>query len=789
MQLLKITSRLLLKNKGYAIINILGLATGMAVTLLIGLWIWDECSFNHWHTRHDRLAQVMDVQTVHGTTTTGDAIAIPLADELRHNYAADFKRVAIVYPPFRHTIAVGDNKISQSGVWAGPDLPEMLTLKMIHGRRDALKDPTAVLINQSMALSLFGDADPMGKPVRMDNRTDLQVGGVYEDLPQNTAFYGTQLFLPWDRAVSTIPWLKDEVSKWDSHYWQLYVELNDGVDMKTASAKINGVMQRYVKGGQETLFLHPMNQWHLYNEFENGQVSGGRIRLVWLFGTIGGLVLLLACINFMNLSTARSSKRSKETGIRKAIGATREQLIWQFLAESLLLSFLAFFVAIGLVWLLLPLFNQVTEKTIRIPFQQPMLWFILIGFTVLTGLIAGSYPAFYLSSFRPVKILKGGFTAGRFSLIPRNALMVLQFSVSIALIIGTVIVYQQISYAKNRPVGYSREGLITMTMNTPEMFGAPYNELRAALLESGAVADMAKSSRSTTEDPNGSTDISWEGKVPGMEVPIGVVSVSHDYGHTIGWQVKEGRDFSRNYPTDTGTLMLNETAVKVMGLSHPVGQLIKLGGEPHMVTGVVKDMVMASPYTPVLPVIFPLQYDVYNALIVRINPTMPLEAALPKIAAVFKRFNPEGPFDYTFADEVYAKKFSDEVRIARLTTVFAVLAIFISCLGILGLASFMAEQRTKEIGVRKVMGATVAQILLLLSKDFVKLVLLALLLATPLTWYFMSGWLQHYAYHTTVSVWLFIATGVGTILVTLLTVGYQSARAAFMNPVKSLRTE
>lgn len=785
----KITFRHLLKNKSYTAINITGLAAGMAVTLLIGLWIWDEVTFNHWHEKHNRLAQVMDVQEINGESTTGEAIAIPLAEELRNNYAGDFKRVAIVYPNFTHTIAAGEKKLSQSGVWASPDFPEMLTLKMLHGKRDALKDPTAVIINHSLATALFGSADPMGKAIRMDNRTDLQVGGVYEDLPQSTAFYGTQLFLPWDRAVSTIPWLKDEVSKWDTHYWKLFVELNEDIDVEKASAKISSVVQQHVKTGKETLLLHPMNKWHLYNEFKNGQVSGGRIRLVWLFGAIGALVLLLACINFMNLSTARSAKRAKETGIRKAIGATRAQLIRQFLGESLLLSFLSFALAVGLVWWLLPLFNRITEKQMVIPFQSPWLWATGISFTVLTGLLAGSYPAFYLSSFRPVKILKGGFTAGRFSLLPRNVLMAVQFSVSIALIIGTVIVYQQVQYAKERPVGYSREGLINLTMNTPEMFGAPYNELRAALLESGAVADMAKASHPTTENPGNSDDLSWEGKAPGIAAPVGFVTVSHDYGRTIGWQIKEGRDFSRSFPTDTGALILNEAAVKLMGLKHPIGKMIQAGGEPHMIVGVVKDMVMASPYTPVQPVIFSLQYGVYNALTVRVNPAMPLRTALAGIAGVFKKFNPEGPFDFTFADELYAKKFSDEERIARLTTVFAVLAVFISCLGILGLAAFLAEQRTKEIGIRKVMGATVSGILLLLSKDFVKLVMIALLVAAPLTWYFMQMWLDHYAYHTPVSVWLFIATGAGTILITLLTVGYQSAKAALMNPAKSLRTE
>jgi putative ABC transport system permease protein len=789
MQLLKITFRNLVKNKGYSAINIIGLAMGMAVTLLISLWIWDELSFNHWHENHRRIAQVMDVQLLNGESNTSESVAIPLADELRNNYANDFKHIAILFPNFMHAVAAGDKKLSQSGVWVQPDLPEMLTLKMISGKRDALKDPSSALITRSLARALFGDIDPIGKGFRLDNRTDLQVGGVFEDLPQNTTFHGTQLFLAWDKAISTLPWLKDAQSQWDNRYWKLYVELNDHVDIDRVNANIRNVAQKHIKGGTETLLLHPMDKWHLYSEFKNGQVTGGRIRLVWLFGIIGALVLLLACINFMNLATARSAKRSKEVGIRKAIGSTRTQLIWQFLTESLVLSFLSFALCVGIVYFLLPLFNQLTEKQLHLPFTQPLLWMALTGFTVFTGLLAGSYPAFYLSSFRPVKVLKGNAMAGRFSLLPRNTLMVLQFSVSIALIIGTVIIYQQIQYGKNRPVGYLREGLIMVTMSTGEMYGAPYDALRNALLETGAVVDMAKSDIPSTQSPDYNTEVSWNGKTPGAKTPVGVIGVTHDYGHTIGWQIKEGRDYSRNFAADTGSLILNETAVKLTGLQHPVGETIYLNGQPRIITGVVKDMIMESPYTPVAPTIFSLQYGMMNALTVRIHPSMPMQEALAKIAPVFKRFNPGGPFDYTFTDDAYARKFSDEERIARLATVFAVLAIFISCLGVLGLASFMAEQRTKEIGIRKVMGASIAHVLVLLSKDFVKLVVISLLLASPVTYYFMYHWLQNYAYHTTVSGWLFVAAGAGTIIVTLLTVSYQSAKAALMNPVKSLRTE
>ncbi|PSL44759.1 ABC-type antimicrobial peptide transport system permease subunit [Chitinophaga niastensis] len=785
----KIAWRHLFINKGYSAINIIGLAAGMTVALLIGLWIWDELSFNRYHQEHNSVAQVMDAQTINGEINTNEAIAIPLAAELRSKYAADFKRVALVFPNFTHTLAVSDKKLSASGIWAQPDLPEMLTLKMLKGKRDALKDPSSVLITQSLARALFGDADPLNKTIRLDNMETVQVGGVYEDLPQNTTFYSTKLILSWNKALGIMQWLNDAQTQWDGRYMKLYVQLNDHADINKINEKIKHIVQPHVKGGNEEILLHPMNKWHLYSEFKNGKVAGGRIRLIWLFGAIGALVLLLACINFMNLSTARSEKRAKEVGIRRAMGSLRGQLIGQFLSESLLLAFLAFMLAIVIAQVSLPFFNRLTEKQMSVPFAQPLLWVLLIGFTLFTGFISGSYPAFYLSAFLPVKVLKGSFRMGRFASLPRKVLMVVQFTVSIVLIIGTVVVYQQIQYAKKRPVGYTRERLITVTMNTPEIFGASYNALRNELIETGVVTNMTKSSTQSTEAPVNNTEFNWKGKNPGATPMIGLVEVTHDYGNTLNWHIKEGRDFSRSYATDSGSLILNEAAVKLTGFKHPVGETISFGGENHVITGTVEDMVMESPYRPVQPTIFLLKYSPFNALAVCIKPTIPIREALSRIEPVFKKFNPGGPFDYKFTDEEYARKFSDEERISKLVTVFAILAIFISCLGVFGLASFIAEQRTKEIGVRKVLGASVVDVLGLLSKDFVMLVIIALLIASPLAYYFMFNWLKNYQYRTGLSGWVFVMAGFGALLMTLLTISYQSIKAALMNPTKSLRGE
>lgn len=785
----KASWRSLTSHKWYAAINITGLATGTVVALLIGLWIGDELSFNQYHEQYGRLAQVMDVQTIQGETGTDEAIAIPLSGVLRSQYGTDFSRIALVYPNFTHTVAFGDKKIPASGVWAEADFPEMLTLKMKQGRRDALKDPTSVLITQSLAKTLFGEADPMNKIVRLDNMATVKVAGVYEDLPSNTRFYGTKLILSWDKALTVMPWLKDYQTKWDTRYWWLFVEMNEGVAAGKVSARIKEVIKSLVKGNNESILLHPMSQWHLYNEFKDGKVAGGRIRLIRLFGIIGAFVLLLACINFMNLSTARSARRAKEVGIRKTIGSLRGQLIGQFLSESLLVTLLAFILAIGMAQGCLPFFNRLTEKQISIPYGAPLFWILIVGFIVFTGVVAGSYPALYLSGFRPVEVLKGSFLAGRSAALPRKVLIVVQFSVSVILIIGAAIVYRQIQYARDRPVGYTREGLITVTMSTGDIYGAPYNALRDALRETGAVSDMAKSWIRATEAPGNDTGYDWKGKDPAFIPSMGMVGVTHDFGNTIGWQLLEGRDFSRSYPTDSAAVIVNEAAVRLTGLRHAIGETIRFSGKSHVIIGVVKDMVMGSPYKAVQPAVFRLDYRTNNAMTVRLKPGIPLGEALAKTERVFKQFDPGGAFQYQFTDEEYAKKFVNEERIGSLALLSAVLAVFISCLGLLGLASFTAEQRTKEIGIRKVLGASVVNLWGLLLKEFVRLVILSLLIATPVVYYLMHNWLQQYEYRTALSWWIFAGAGAGTLIITLLTVSYQSIRAALMDPVKSLKAD
>ncbi|HEV3325325.1 MAG TPA: FtsX-like permease family protein, partial [Puia sp.] len=467
----------------------------------------------------------------------------------------------------------------------------------------------------------------------------------------------------------------------------------------------------------------------------------------------------------------------------------RSQLIGQFLSESLLMAVLAFVCAMAIVEFSLPFFNDLSGKQMIIPWSNPLFWVTAIGFTTITGILSGSYPAFYLSSFDPIRVLKGTFRAGRFASLPRKTLVVLQFTVSITLIIGTIIVFRQIQYARNRPVGYTRDGLFSVVMSTPEIYAANYNSLRSDLISSGAVEDMAESASAPTEVENTASGFDWKGKDPNVNPNFGTISVTHDFGRTLHWEITAGRDFSRNFVTDSNAVILNESAVKLTGLKDPIGETIRFNKQDLTVVGVVKDMVMQSPYTPVLPTIFFLNYKFVNFITVRINPNMPVQEALSKIEPVFRQYNPGSPFVYQFTDEVYARKFSDEQRVGKLATVFAILAIFISSLGLFGLASFVAEQRTKEIAVRKVLGASVFNVWRMLSKEFIALVIISLLAATPIAYYFMYNWLLNYQYRTEIPWWVFMATGAGALIITIMTVSFQAIKAAITNPVKSLRSE
>jgi putative ABC transport system permease protein len=786
---LVIALRNLSKSKVYSFINIVGLAVGISVSLLIGLWVWDELSYNRYHKNYDRIVQAWISQTFNKQTGSGTAVSIPAVTEMATKYSADFKYTSLASWNYGHLLANGDRKINKSGMFAQPSFPEMLSLKMIRGDYDGLKDPGSIMISESLAKSLFGNDDPLNKTLKLDIKKNVKVTGVYEDIPFNSNFNELFLILPWSDYLQAEGWVKDAQTQWGNHSFQFFAQVADHAEITQVSRKIRDVElpHAFSKTDKPQYFLHPMSRWHLYSDFKDGKNIGGGIQFVWLFSIIGVFVLLLACINFMNLSTARSEKRAKEVGIRKSIGSLKSQLVIQFLSESFLVVGFALILALLIVLISLPAFNDLAGKHVKFPFFYPQFWVGLLIFAVFTGLIAGSYPAFYLSSFNPLSVLKGTFKVGKWSAVPRKVMVVMQFTVSITLIIGTIIVFQQIQHAKNRPIGYDRQGLLQFDM-TPNLYGK-YAPLRDDLLKTGAVYEMSQSSSPTTGIYSNQIGFEWEGMEPGSLPLFGTIACTHDFGKTIGWKIIEGRDFSRDFSTDTAAFILNESAVKLTGIKNIIGKTIRFNGKPKQVVGVIKDMVMQSPYEPAVPTVFLMDYGWANLINVKLNPGTPVDKALKRVEAVFKKHDPDSPFEFKFADEQYEAKFRAEERVGKLSRVFAVLAVFISCLGLFGLAAYTAEQRTKEIGIRKALGASVAQMWAMLSKEFIYLVIVSCLIASPIALYFLSDWLKKYEYHIELSWIVFVFSALTAIIITLLTVSFQAIKAALMNPVKSLRSE
>jgi ABC-type antimicrobial peptide transport system permease subunit len=786
----KIGWRNLSNNKGYSIINIGGLALGMAVAIMIGLWVWDELSFNKYHENYDRIAAVMQNTTYGDNVETWSSESYQLGDELRNSYGSTFKYVVMSSFTQNPILSHKEKALTKTGYFMEADGPEMLTLKMKAGDRNSLQDTRSIMLSESTAYALFGEEEMIGQTVLIDNQFDVKVAGIYEDIPDNSSFSDMLFIAPLDLLARN----GNRNLSWVNNWLEVYVLLAENVDMASASnaikdAKLKNVSQDLAKFKPE-LFLHPLSKWRLYSGFENGVNTGGRIETVWMFSIIGVFVLLLACINFMNLSTARSEKRAKEVGVRKVVGSLRSQLVRQFFSESFLMVTLAFVFSMILVQLTLPWFNEVADKRIGVIWTNQWLWLFGLSIVSITAFISGSYPAFYLSSFNPGKVLKGTFRVGRGASIPRKVLVVAQFTVSVILTVGTTIVYQQIQFARNRPLGYNQNGLITIPMKTKEVKDN-YQKLRNDLLETGLISNVSRSECMATDMYWSDYGFDWKGKDPGMQDIVYRGAVDFGFGETVGWRIKEGRDFSIDLASDSTAIILNEAAVAYMGLKDPIGETVKLyDGVDYTIIGVVEDMVSQYIYFPVEQTYYIIdRFNRFQYINVRIDQQAGVAWCLKEIEQAFKKNNPDTPFEYRFADEQVADKYTNEVRVGKLAGTFAVLAMIISCLGLFGLAAFVAEQRTKEIGVRKVVGASIFSLWKLLSKDFVILVIIACLIALPLSYYLMSGWLQQYPYKTPMSWSVFALTILSALLITLATVSYQAIKAAMMSPVKSLRSE
>jgi putative ABC transport system permease protein len=785
---LKVAVRNLWRNKSFSAINIIGLAIGMAAAMLILLWVQNEISYDRFYENTDRINLVYSRDKNNGKLDVWNRTTALLAPALKKDYPE--VEDAVRFRPVYFLITSGEKHLNVQGSFADSSFLSVLNFPLLRGSaKTALNDNHNIVITNKLAIKLFGNAEVMGKTVRIDSADNFTVAGVLKDLPGNTELEFEYL-LPWT-YITKLGW--DNNQTWSSSNAATYVLLKKGISQEGFNEKIKNIVRRHIKhgdGSTREVFTQPLSMAHLYSKSENGKLVGGRIATVKLFIAIALVILIIACINFMNLSTARSEKRAKEVGIRKVVGARKNSLIMQFIGESTMLALIAFIIAICLVQISLGGFNVIVGVPLFINFGDLYWWLFALAFILFTGLIAGSYPAFYISSSRPAEVLKGTFKNVSALIKPRKLLVVLQFTFAIILIICTIIVERQLQFARNRDTGYNKGNLVYIFSQGDVIKN--YNLIKHDLLSTGAAVAVTKTFSPITRVWGTATGLSWQGSTEAdKKLNFLLFEADDDFVKTTGVKLLQGRDIDINsYPTDSTALLFNEAAVKAMHLQYPVGKTVKnsKGVNCHII-GVLKDFIIESPYEDVKPMIIQGLSTGYPVVHFRLNPANSVGVDLAKAEKIFKQYNPQYPFEYVFADEAFARKFREEQQDSTLSALFAGLTIFISCLGLFGLATYMAENRKKEIGIRKVLGASISSITTLLSVDFIKLVLLAIIIASPIAWWTMNTWLQGYTYRIQVEWWVFVLAGFVAVAIALLTVSFQSLKAALMNPVRSLRSE
>ena len=780
----KIAWRNLFRNKGFSITNILSLTIGITCAILIFLWVHDERTYDKFQKDYNNIYQVMANRDFKNQIMTDPNMVFPLASALQKSFP-QIKNAVVTTQGESDIFSFGSSQIKKTGLTVGGNFFDMFSWKFIKGNAaTALNDPNSLVLTESSAKSFFGNEDPINKVLKLNNQTDMKVTGVVADPPGNS----TIQFDFVKQFNYSDPEVQADMNEWLNSSWHVYLQVNPGTDMAALDKNITTLkMQHNInKDKISTYFSFPMSKWRLYSDFKEGKNVGGMIEYVRLFTIIAIIILLIACVNFMNLSTARSEKRAKEVGVRKTLGSNKNQLIFLFFTESMIISFIAFILSVIAVFCLLSSFNSLVDKHLTLNLTQPFVWLGGVAIIIFTGVVAGSYPALYLSSFNPVKVLKGTVLSGRKAVLPRRILVVGQFVISILLISATIIIYQQIQHVKDRDLGYNDDNLI-MIDSSPDI-QKNYTVIKDELLKAGMVNAVTRTFSPITDIWWKSPAPDWEGKPADANLIVNGFSTDRDFTKTIGVKVLQGNDFS-GMPSDSSAMMLNKSAVDVMGLKNPIGMQMRYGRKTYTVTGVTANVVMESPYKPVEPMIIFYRPNNSNVVCIRLNKSANLQKGLMSIGVIFKKYNPSIPFEYKFADQEFGKKFFTEELIRKLTNIFALLAIFICCIGLAGLASFTIEKRIREIGIRKVLGSSVNQVLMLISKEFLKLVFIAFIIAVPLTWWAMNSWLQNYEYRVKLSVWLFVAVGIGILLLTLTVVSLNTLKAARANPVKSLRSE
>ncbi|WP_266203024.1 ABC transporter permease [Pontibacter kalidii] len=780
---LKMAYRNLMRHKVFSLINVSGLALGMTCSILILLWVKDELSIDQFHADLDNLYRVMEVQSYPGSDNfTTDATPGPLAEALEAEFPEVKHAVRSTTWPWQQLFAYGDKSLKVNGRYTDPEFFEAFTFPLLYGdARTVLSQPHSVVISETVARQFFDSPEEaMGKLFKINNGQSYKVTGVMQDVPKNST-------MQFDYVMPVDDWINSPGSEW-LHEWgnnalRTFLQLQPGTDIAAFNEKIKPFIKKHDKESTTEVFVQPVADMYLYGDFREGKQ--GFIERVRLFSVVAVFILVIACINFMNLATARSSKRAKEVGVRKAIGASKGSLVRQFMVESVLMAFLALFLAVNLAGMLLPDFNDLTGKYISLDFSDPTLVLLLLGVALLTGILSGSYPAFFLSSFDPAKVLKGTVKVGNRVSGVREGLVVFQFILSALLIISTLVAYLQLNYIRTKNIGLDRENLVYVPLE-----GAlrdRYDVVKRELQNTPGVLHVTASDQLPISVGNSTGGIEWKGKDPNANILFSVMSVGYDFVETMDVKLLEGRTFSREFGTDTASFIINKEAARLMQMQDPVGQWLKWSIEGRVI-GVIDNFHSASMHMPTQPLILRLHPDSDNLLFARLEAGQTRQA-LAALEKIVKRHNPAYPFEYHFLDEDFEKMYKAEAIMGQLTKYFAGIAIFISCLGLFGLALFTAEQRTKEIGVRKVLGASVTSIVYLLSKDFLKLVLIANVIALPLGWYLMTNWLNDYADRTELSWWIFAAAFIATIIIAIVTLSFHAIKTAVANPVNSLRTE
>jgi len=781
---LLIALRNLRKNRLYAALNIVGLAVGLAGSILVLLYIADETSYDKFHPNLSNIYLMLQHQKQGGVTYTFESMPGPLAAALRTEIP-EIKKVFRYSWRDQHLLTVGEKSTYEKGYYAEPDLFKVLHFQVIEGNPvAALEDVGSVVITERAAKKLFGNENPMGKILRHNNTENLKVAAVVADVPENSTMK-FDVVLPFRiYELENKDWIN---SSWGSNALPTWMELQPGTDVAALNRKLEQFIQQKDPETSAHIFAYALADWHLHNKFSEGKPSGGRIDILLLLSIIGGFILLIACINFMNLATARSERRAREVGVRKVVGAQRSLIIGQFLSEALVMTFFAMILGILLVKLILPSFNLLTEKSLVFNFSNWQIWAALPLLGLLTGLIAGSYPAFYLSSFQPVRVLKGVINTGKGGGRLRKGLVVFQFVISIFLIFSTIVIFSQLKYVQARPLGYDQENLIEIPARGSMQ--ESFEVLKNDLIQIPGVKAVSASNDDLVSYGSNTSGIEWPGKTQDQDFLVTISRVKYDFTKTAGLKLVEGRDFSPEYGADTMACLINETAVRRMGLKEPVVGTQLTWDTTRTIVGVVQDYVFNDPFSKPAPMLFSLTADPLGHFLVRFQDDHNWQQTLSQIEAAVKKSNPNHPFEFHFTKDEYQKNFEGIRSTGQMINTFGGLAIFISCLGLFGLSAFVAERRKKEIGIRKVLGATIGSVWFFLSQDFLRPVFYAFIIATPLAGYAMEKLLSRFEYRISLSWWMFLLAGVAAIVIATLTVSYQGVKAALADPVKSLRTE